>query len=145
MKKAVLAATVVLLWSTWMVAQQSYPGQTAPDNTGKSVTVKGCLGRSDGGYTLTDASGNRFDVSGDKATLDKHVGHEVQVKGQAAESSTPGNPSATENRIQSRIEVSDVKHISETCDSKAKPSGKEDQPMSEKPPTPEKPPTIPPR
>jgi len=48
-----------------------------------------------------------------------HVGHEVQIKGTKAQSSTaPGNP-ATTNRIESRINVFSLKHISETCSPKS--------------------------
>jgi hypothetical protein len=143
MRKTIVTALMLLAGMTWAVAQ-NYPsqqgqssssGQTQSSSSAQT-TVRGCLGRSDGGFTLTDKAGTRYEVTGDAATLKDHVGHEVQIKGTKAEPSTPaGTPEATTNRIEARIDVSSLKHISETCSAKPK-SESEKPPMSEQPPTP---------
>jgi hypothetical protein len=142
MKKAIFTAVMLLAACAWAVAQD--PGQkgqsTSPSQT---TTIQGCLGRTDGGFTLTDKAGARYDVTGDTATLDKHVGHEVQITGTKAATSTPSSTSetATTNRTEARIDVSNVKHVAETCKSRSEtqnPPKSEQQkpPMSEKPPIP---------
>ena len=133
MKKTIVTALLLLAGTTCAVAQ-AYPSQKSQSSSSAQERVRGCLGRTDGGFTLTDKAGTRYEVTGDTATLNKHVGHEVQLKGTKAEPSTPtGTPEATTNRIEARIDVSSVKHISETCSEKSK-SGTE-KPMSEQPPT----------
>src|SRR5262249_10954747 len=115
MKKAIVTALMLLAGITWAVAQ-NYPSQKGQSRSSAQATIQGCLGRTDGGFTLTDKAGTRYEVSGDAAMLKDHVGHEVQIKGTKTEPSTPaGTPAATTNRTEARIDVSSVKHIAETC------------------------------
>ncbi len=137
--KRILLTTLILLMASWAMAQRNEPSQTsAPSSSGQN-TIKGCLNRSDGSYSLTDKSGNTYQLTGDTAKLSDHVGHEVQITGRsssdssttsAAGSTTPGAAS------QRTLEVSSMKHISETCStgaSKTK-TPEEKPPMTEKPP-----------
>jgi hypothetical protein len=86
---------------------------------------------------LTDKVGTAYQVTGNTAQLSDHVGHEVQIKGKAIEANVPGTPSATTSTTQSSIDISSVKHISETCTAKPK-SESQNPPISEKPPIPPK-------
>lgn len=130
-------ATIAVFWAIWAVAQQGYPEQPAKDSSSGQTTIQGCLSGSDGSYTLTGKSGTAYQLTGNTAKLSAHVGHEVQIKGTTVESgAAPGAPSASTRQMeQSRIDVSSVRHISETCGSKPK-SETEKPPMSEKPPGP---------
>ncbi len=144
MKKTVLATLVLLLCSAWALAQQGYGQSSQSSSSGSKTTVRGCLSKSDtGGYTLTDKSGTTYQLAGDTSKLSAHVGHEVQIKGTKAESSAASASSGAGANPQ--IEVSGLKHISETCSSAGKTEKSSEQPMSEKPPTSkpmsEKPPT----
>jgi hypothetical protein len=143
MKNAILTTFMLLVAAAWAIGQQpssqtpQNPSQKAqPSSAGETTSVQGCLGRTDGSYALTDAAGKRYEVTGNTTTLGEHVGHEVQLKGTRSEPSTPpGAPAATTNRMEARIDVSSVKHISQTCSAKSNPETTK-PPMSEKPPIP---------
>ena len=73
-------------------------GQTAgaPASSGRgSTTLRGCLSSSGGGYTLTDASGTQYQLSGDTSKLSQHVNNEVEVKGTTSGSSGTGSADAS--------------------------------------------------
>jgi hypothetical protein len=136
MRKATLATLMLVVCAAWAAAQ-SYPsGETGKSNSPSQTTVKGCLSKSDGGYTLTEKSGTTYQLTGDTSKLAEHVGHEVQVKGTTGGSSaTPSASSSGANATgQPTLDVTSFKHISSTCGSKSQ-SNTQTPPMSEKPPT----------
>src|SRR5260370_27852751 len=112
-----LLLSVLLLGVSWAAAQNN-PSQTTPTGAGSETTVQGCLGGSDGNYTLTDKNGTSFQLTGDTAKLSEHVGHEIKVTGTASSASaspsggtasgTMGQPSSTS---QQAIQLTSVKHI----------------------------------
>ncbi len=116
-----LLLSVLLLGVSWAAAQNN-PSQTTPTGAGSETTVQGCLGGSDGNYTLTDKNGTSFQLTGDTAKLSEHVGHEIKVTGTASSASaspsggtaggTMGQPSSTS---QQAIQLTSVKHIAKTC------------------------------
>jgi Protein of unknown function (DUF5818) len=132
MKKAIITTLMLLVGATWA---QNYPSERDRSSSSVQTTIiQGCLGHTNGSFTLTDKAGTRYELTGDTATLNDHVGHEVQIKGTKTELTTPtGTSEATSNRTEARIDVSSLKHISETCSAKSKSSN---PPMSEKPPIP---------
>jgi uncharacterized protein DUF5818 len=125
MKKLVLLSSVLLLSVTWVIAQQ-YPSQssgksssqTSSAQSGKQSKIQGCLSGSEGNYTLTDKSGNTYQLTGDTTKLKDHVGHEVQVIGNVSGSSSGAASSKTSATGGASIDVSSIKHISETCSSR---------------------------
>ena len=140
MKKATLAGLILLLCSAWALAQYG-SSQGSQSSSSGETSVKGCLAKSDSGYALTDKSGTTYQLTGDTSQLSAHVGHEIQIKGTKAEASAASSGSSSQPQLQ----VSSMKHISETCISdKSKsgsssmseklPSDKPEKPMSEKPP-----------
>lgn len=137
--KRIFLTTLILLVASWTMAQQKDPYQTSAASSSDQKTIKGCLNRSAGGYTLTDKSGNTYQLAGDTAKLSDHVGHEVQITGKSSSesSATSGAGSTTTGAASQRaLEVSSMKHISETCStgtSKTK-TPEEKPPMTEKPP-----------
>src|SRR5260370_14234092 len=84
-----LLLSVLLLGVSWAAAQ-NYPSQKTPTGAGSETTVQGCLGGSDGNYTLTDKNGTSFHLTADTAKLSEHVGHEIKVTGTAT--SAPASP-----------------------------------------------------
>jgi hypothetical protein len=62
-------------------------------NGSGNTTLRGCLSSSGGGYTLTDASGTQYQLSGDTSKLSQHVNNEVEVKGSTSGSSGYGSGS----------------------------------------------------
>src|SRR5438445_4895843 len=62
-------------------------------NGSGNTTLRGCLSSSGGGYTLTDASGTQYQLSGDTSKLSQHVNNEVEVKGSTSASSGYGSGS----------------------------------------------------
>jgi len=131
---------MLLLCATWTLAQ-AYPDQKSDSSNSGQTTVKGCLSKSDTGYVLTDKSGTAYQLTGDTSQLGAHVGHEVQIKGSKAEASATGASSSGASS-QAQLQVSSMKHISETCsttksksDMGSQSDKSSDKPMSEKPPT----------
>lgn len=150
--RQLLSLTVLLLGATWAAAQ-SYPSQTSPStsstssassnqdtsssqtssnpqsatgDTGSQTTVVGCLNGSSGSYTLTSSNGKTYQLTGDTAQLQDHVGHKVQIKGSVSPSSASSSgtgssasskPSDTASSNQATLSVSSMKHISKTCNS----------------------------
>jgi hypothetical protein len=113
----------VLLSAVWAVAQ-NYPSQTGQTTSTDSGdrTVQGCLSNSGGNYTLTDHEGNSYKLSGEASTLSEHLGHEVEITGTLA--SVPESPGASTAAGSAAgpkggsavvINVTTVKHISESC------------------------------
>jgi Protein of unknown function (DUF5818) len=105
-------------------------GQTAgaPASSGRgSTTLRGCLSSSGGGYTLTDASGTQYQLSGDNSKLSQHVNNEVEVKGSttgssgasASSGSAAGSQSATGSAgtgsAGQMFNVTKVKKVSGSC------------------------------
>jgi uncharacterized protein YdeI (BOF family) len=92
MKRAsMLALTFVACCTVGLAAQTSTTEQKEKTKVeiknGKSVTVTGCLERTVGatGYILTDDSGRLKYAVVTNDDLSKYVGHQVQVKGNAAD------------------------------------------------------------
>jgi hypothetical protein len=59
-------------------------------NGGNHTTLRGCLSSSGGGYTLTDASGTQYQLTGDTSKLSQNVNNEVEVKGSSSDSGSSG-------------------------------------------------------
>ncbi len=130
MKKLLLAAGVVLLSLPFVWAQQS---DQSGDSTARVGTVRGCLGGSDGNYTLTQGtSGTMFRLVGNDDQLKSHIGQEVLVTGQLSEggsAASSGNQasnlsanSAASSTSGNMVQVSNVKVVSQTCSTGNEPS-----------------------
>ncbi len=138
--KKILITAMLLLCCTWAVAQgQKDP--SAQEGEKKIVTLRGCLNRSDSGFTLTDKSGKTYELTGTTSNLDSHVGHEVQVKGVKTGPTAASDAASSGSGAQAKLNVTDLKHLSGTCSSQSSDMGKpasdkssSDKPMSEKPP-----------
>jgi hypothetical protein len=129
MKKAVIATLMLLLCSVWTLAQQSDPPNPS-GNAAKTATIQGCLNRSGNDYTLTDKAGKTYKLSGDTSQLSAHVGHEVQIMGSKDAHSAMGAQGT-----EAQLNVTGMKHISETCSSAPQTGNTTAKPpMSEKPP-----------
>lgn len=120
MKKFLFAAAVIWLCGSFGWAQQS--DQSVGSSSQAQVsTVRGCLGGTDGGYTLTqDQSGTRFRLVGNDDQLKSHMGQEVLVTGQLpnaapAPSAAGENSSSGSSTSGNVIQVSDVRVVSKTC------------------------------
>lgn len=140
---------VLLLSVVWAAAQTASPttptetnnGTTSPgtatsdsgskastsSDTGMSQTnaggdwVEGCLGGSDGNYTLTDQSGTSYRLTGDTAKLSEHIGHQVKVSGTKSAATATGSSDTMGQTggAQQAIQVTSVKHVAKTCQSSA--------------------------
>lgn len=81
-----------------------------------STTVQGCLAHNADGYTLTKNSGQKYFLSGNSAILSPNVGHEVLIRGELIQSSqSPGAPPAANHGSQYRVDVSEVRSVSDKC------------------------------
>lgn len=121
MRRLILIA-VLLFSACWLVAQ-SDPSQTKSSSgagAGSETTVQGCLGGSEGNYTLTDKSGTSYQLAGDTAKLKEHVGHEVKVTGTASAASAASSQSGSgmgQAGSSQAIQVTSVKMVSKSCPS----------------------------
>ena len=126
MRKTLLLAS--LLFGALWLAAQTYPGQTqAPDRSTKAgqsqMTVEGCLNESNGAYTLTDSSGNVYQLVGAGSEISQQVGHTVKIigltgpaSGSSKEGSSTGDKSAAP-AAPPTLTVTSVKHVADSCSS----------------------------
>ena len=119
MKKFVFATAVVLLSSSWGLAQNNpSPEKTQDDKEqftelekhGKAV--EGCLTGSADTFTLTNAEGRPYKLTGDTSGLKENVGHMVRLYGTAASSGySPSSIWGT----QATFGVKKVESLSDKC------------------------------
>jgi len=124
MKKLLFLAGLALILASFGLAQQA--DQT--DSTAHVGTVRGCLGGSEGNYTLAqDQSGTMFRLVGNDDLLKGHLGQEVLVTGQLSAGgpaastdeqdagSTSANNSAASSTSENTVQVSNIRMVSKTC------------------------------
>jgi hypothetical protein len=117
----VLLFTVLLLSTTWVIAQDSstagnqssQPGSSSSQSdqssstqassgmsSGNETSIEGCLNGSAGSYTLTSSTGSTYQLSGSTDDLSQHVNQQVRVKGtpiavSASASTSPSGASSS--------------------------------------------------
>jgi len=121
MKRIFLLSSILLLSAVWAAAQyeKPEPGMVGMDSSGADkTTVQGCLAGSAGSYSLTDKSGTTYQLTGDTAKLQAHVGHTIEVTGttMSNQGSTgqSGSMSAP-SEMEPTINVTSFKHVSTSC------------------------------
>ena len=114
----VLLFTILLLSTTWVIAQDSstagsqssQPGSSSSQSdqssstqassgmtSGSETFVEGCLNGSAGSYTLTISTGSTYQLTGSTDDLSQHVNQQVRLKGTpiAVSASASTSPSGT--------------------------------------------------
>jgi Protein of unknown function (DUF5818) len=119
MKRNILLTSILLLSAIFAVAQYDNDHHDRDrdrdrDRDQSKVTVEGCLSGGDGNFLLTDNSGNSYQLTGDTARLNNHVGHTVRVTGINSMGGEPGSMSE-ETGAQQTLSVLSFKHISGRC------------------------------
>jgi len=77
-----LGTSLILLAACFdAAAQNATPRSTEHGEAGSHVNVVGCLSEQSGSFKLTDEDGNVYDLAGQTAGLEKHVGDELEVSG----------------------------------------------------------------
>ena len=105
MKKAFLLIVVPVLLVTLGFGQTMVPSSNADQ-----ASLKGCLGGSDGSYTVAeDGTAQSFKVTSSTVDLKPHVGHDVEIIGQRTNASTSSG--AADNSVV----ITGVNMISENC------------------------------
>ena len=90
------------------------------------MTVDGCLGGSQGAYTVQDkTSGTTYNLTGIQSNLDSHVGQEVQASGTPASASDNSGATRTATGAGAAangntIHVTSMKKVGDTCTAGAK-------------------------
>ena len=123
MKRILLLSSILLLSAVWAVAQygSQQPSASSQNSSDASkTTIEGCLAGSVGNYSLTDKSGNTYQLTGDTAKLQAHVGHTVQVTGtpNASSGSATGSQSGSMSGpadASPALNVTSFKHVSTSC------------------------------
>lgn len=73
-----------------------------------AASIKGCLGGSDGAYTVAqDGSSQTFKITSSSVDLKPHIGHQVELTGQKSSAAVVGSPET--------VSVTGVSMISEHC------------------------------
>lgn len=121
MKRLFLLSSILLLSAVWAVAQYESQSSQSSSSDASKTTIEGCLSGSSGNYSLTDKSGTTYQLTGDTAKLQPHVGHTIRVTGtseSASNSSMTGKPSSSmsgPSDTQPMFNVTSFKHVSTTC------------------------------
>ena len=141
--KTILLIFTLLSCTAWMAAQSTPPSSGSPDtsspttgqagtgqsaagagqgdlNGGTTTTLRGCLTSSGAGYTLTDAAGMSYQLSGETSELASHVNNEVELKGSVPAAGGPPAASPTAGTAANAgggqmFSVTKVKKLSSTC------------------------------
>ena len=110
---------VLVLGVCWVAAQDSPSQGSAKGGSGQTMSVQGCLSGTDGNYSLTDKTGNTFQLTGATSMLNEHNGHEVKVMGTLTPSPSSGSSGGMgqASGSQQTIAVASIKHVSKTCKS----------------------------
>jgi hypothetical protein len=104
MKRALLLIVVPALLIAMGFAQTP-PASSTTDQ----ASIKGCLGGSDGNYTVVDdKTGHTFKITTSSVDLKAHVGHDVTLTGPKASGASSAAPANT-------FAVTEVNMISEHC------------------------------
>ena len=83
--------------------------QTPPASVNTDQTIKGCLGSSDGNYTLVeDGSGHIFKISAASVDFKQHLDHDVTLIGHTA-------AGASSAAVDNSFVITEVNMISESC------------------------------
>ena len=77
--------------STMPSADQSSMGSQSDSSAQK---IEGCLAQSGSDFTLADASGTTYKLTGETSKLSSHVGEQVEVKGSPASDSSAASSAA---------------------------------------------------
>ena len=124
MKKILLLSSMLLLTTVWAVAQYDSQSSSASSSNSDSskTTIEGCLAGSNGSFSLTDQSGTTYQLTGDTAKLQKHVGHTMQLTGTSTSSSASntGTDNASGSMsgsadTKATFNVTSFKHVSAKC------------------------------
>lgn len=118
MTKVLMLASVLLLLTAWLQAQNPPPAGNPSDHptSAHASTVQGCLQGSAGNFTVTDNSGTTYVIQGDTSTMGEHVGHEVRITGTTSSPSSDADKS-TSSETQPIIQLQNLQHVSKTCKS----------------------------
>ena len=101
MKNIFLLVVASVLLLTFGLAQTPSPATT-------SASIKGCLGGTDGAYTVApDGSTKSFKITASTVDLKPHIGHQVELIGQTSTAAISGTPDT--------VSVTAVAMISEHC------------------------------
>jgi hypothetical protein len=119
MHKRLLLPVLLLLFCTWLPAQQGEMGQ-ATGKTSGATTIEGCLSNAAGQYFLTDSSGTKHQLSGYANKLKAQVGHEVEITGKPSTKTVSDTAygAASSAEVIPVFEVKNVKQIADACKSK---------------------------
>ncbi len=123
MSKLLLRAAILLLSSAWTFAQastsptdQNQSQQPDKSQTAKSDhkgdTVEGCLTGGANTFTLTDAKGRTYQLTGDTKGLNENVGHKVRLYGNAG---SAGPDPYSVWGTQATFGVKRVESLADTC------------------------------
>jgi len=108
MKKVFLSFVVLIAVPALLVALGFAQAPTANSNSDQT-TIKGCLGGSDGNYTvLEDNTGHSFKITTSSVDLKPHLNHDVTLIGPKA---SGANSAPSDNSLA----VTELKMISEHC------------------------------
>src|SRR5262245_51661898 len=101
MKHSIVLGATLLLSGAMAIAQDTPPSATSntsqssasntagqTDSTANGNTIQGCLSSSSDNYTLTDANGMSYQLTGDESQLSANVNRQVEVMGTPAASAS---------------------------------------------------------
>jgi hypothetical protein len=119
MRRIILLSSILLLSAVWMVAQSENDSSESGTSTdyplSSRATVVGCLDGAIGNYTLTNAAGATYQLTGNTEPLKAHVGETMRVTGILTPVvHTPGAMSEG-TRTEPTLSVIGFQRVSQVC------------------------------
>jgi hypothetical protein len=119
MKRLFLTTVILLLSSSWGLTQSRSPSGQQPDKSQAAAaehkgqkSIEGCLSGAADSFTLTAASGKRYELIGDTSGLNANIGHTVRLWGDLDDTGGSTRISASGPYL---FGVKSVESLADTC------------------------------
>lgn len=115
MRSLMSLASVFLLASASVMAQETGVPNNESGAPSYRTTIEGCLSGAIGNYTLTDYSGASYQLTGNSEQLKAHVGDTVRLSGVLTPISHVPLAMSEGTQTQPTLSVSSLQKISGVC------------------------------
>lgn len=115
MRRIILLSAILLLSAVWAMAQYDSDSKSESNTSASKMTLVGCLDGAIGNYTLTDAAGATYQLTGSTEQFKAHNAETVQVTAEVKSVVHVPGVMSEGFETQPTLSVISVKRISGVC------------------------------